>query len=111
MILMNDVPEFNAFEVGQRIQQLRVEKGIKSIDMAAVLELHKDVYSRIENGRCICRIDKLYQIAQYLDASVDYILTGDREKEDMREIGRLLVNKQPKEIQKAVSILQILLED
>ena len=50
MILSYDIEKFDAFSVSQRIQEKRIEKKIKAIDMANALEINKDQYSRIEKA-------------------------------------------------------------
>lgn len=64
------------FEIGQRIQSLRIEKGISSIEMAELLGICKNQLSRIENGRANCTISQLFVIAQVLNCSVDFIMFG-----------------------------------
>ena len=61
------------FEIGQRIQKMRIKEGLKSIDLATELGITKNQMSRIENGRANCTIPHLYIIAQILNCSVDYL--------------------------------------
>lgn len=61
------------FEIGQRIQKMRIKEGLKSIDLATELGITKNQMSRIENGRANCTITQLYIIAQILNCSVDYL--------------------------------------
>ena len=61
------------FEIGQRIQEMRIKEGLKSIDLATELGITKNQMSRIENGRANCTIPQLYIIAQILNCSVDYL--------------------------------------
>ena len=61
------------FEIGQRIQKMRIKEGLKSIDLATELGITKNQMSRIENGRANCTIPQLYIIAQILNCSVDYL--------------------------------------
>lgn len=90
MILSYDIEKFDAFSVGQRIQEKRIEKKIKAIDMANALEISKDQYSRIENGRSICSTEKLFQISQYLNVSSDYLLYGKEQKDLLSQINLIL---------------------
>ena len=41
--------------------------------------------SRIENGRANCTLQQMFILAQVLESSVDYILFGRKEKEQMTE--------------------------
>ena len=71
-----DFNEYNSdvqFQIGQRIQKLRIDK---KIDLAAVLDIHSNQMSRIENGRANCTVPQLYVISQILGCSVDYLLFG-----------------------------------
>ncbi len=67
-------------QIGQRIQQARLEKGMPAVDLAAYLNIDKNQMSRIENGRANCTIDKLYVIAQVLECSADFLLSGKKVK-------------------------------
>lgn len=73
-------------EIGKRIQQKRVEKGIKAIDFAEVIGIGNNQLSRIENGKAVCRVEHLFVIAQYLDVPVDYLLYGNICKSNQREL-------------------------
>ena len=98
MILRDNVDALNNPAIGQRIRDTRVQKGYKSIDMAEALEISKDQYSRIENGRSTCSTQKLFQIAQYLDVTTDYLLFGDKQQGILSQITVLLGGKGDKEL-------------
>ena len=58
-----DFNEYNSdvqFQIGQRIQKLRIDKKIAAV----------------ENGRANCTVPQLYVISQILGCSVDYLLFG-----------------------------------
>lgn len=65
-------------EIGQRIQEARLAKGIAGVEVAAYLGIGKNQMSRIETGRANCTIPQLYVLAQLLDCSVEYILFGKK---------------------------------
>lgn len=44
------------FEIGQRIQEMRLDKNMKSIELATELGITRNQMSRIENGRANCTI-------------------------------------------------------
>lgn len=106
MILSYDIEKFDAFSVSQRIQEKRIEKKIKAIDMANALEISKDQYSRIENGRSICSTEKLFQISQYLNVSSDYLLYGKEQKDLLSQINLILSELNEKELLRAKNVLQ-----
>lgn len=76
-----DFNEYNSdvqFQIGQRIQKLRIDKKIVAVDLAAVLDIQSNQMSRIENGRANCTVPQLYVISQILGCSVDYLLFGQQ---------------------------------
>lgn len=98
-MLKDSVEKMDCFAIGQRIQEVRIQKGIKAIDMAVALEMSKDQYSRIENGRSVCSTQKLCQISQYLDVSADYLLFGNRQEGIMEQIYNLLAKRDKSELE------------
>ena len=75
----DEIREFDKnvqWEIGQRIQEARLAKGIAGVEVAAYLEIGKNQMSRIENGKANCTIPQLYVLAQLLECSVEYILFG-----------------------------------
>ena len=108
MIFSESILEFDPIQLGQRIQEVRTQKGIKSIDMAMQLEMSTNQYSRIECGHSICKIQVLHKIAQYLEVSTDYLLYGSEEDQYVRKIYQLFKGKQPKEIEKMLQVIQIM---
>lgn len=59
-------------KVGNRIQELRNEKGMKQVDLAAKIQGDIDTtnISRIESGRTNPTIHTLYRIAEALEVSL-----------------------------------------
>lgn len=98
-MLKDSVNNLDNFALGQRIQETRIQKKIKSVDMAVALDMSKDQYSRIENGRSACSTQKLYQIAQYLEVSVDYLLFGDSKEGIIGQIYAMLMEKKQSELE------------
>lgn len=98
-MLKDSVKSLDNFAVGQRIQEVRIQKGIKAVDMAVALDMSKDQYSRIENGRSVCSTQKLYQIAQYLEVSADYLLFGEEQTGIIAQISELLKNRNKNELE------------
>lgn len=105
-IFTKEVKSLDAFAVGQRIQDARICKGIKAIDLAEMLELSKDQYSRIENGRSLCNTKKLYLISQYLDASADYILTGNKSEDILHQLSAVMEGRSEKDLERARRVLE-----
>ena len=110
MVLLNTVKEIKYSDVGQRITDARLEKGISSTDMAAVLDISRESYSRAEHGTLALKMEKMYLISRYLEVSLDYLLTGnDGVNIDPRFI-KQLAGRSKKDIEKAYRMLQILFE-
>jgi transcriptional regulator with XRE-family HTH domain len=78
-------------EIGKRIKELRVRKGMTQEELAGRTELSTRTIQRIENGEVDPRAYSLQMIAKALD--VDYSLfvedkpTEDEEKNDQRILG------------------------
>lgn len=105
-IFTKEVKSLDAFALGQRIQEARICNGIKAIDLAELLELSKDQYSRIENGRSVCSTEKLYLISQYLNTSADYLLSGNKPEEILHQLNVVLDGKSEKELERARRVLE-----
>ena len=82
-------------EIGQRIQEMRLDKNMKSIELATELGITRNQMSRIENGRANCTISQLFILLQILGGSADYILFGkkyEREIKITKEQKEVLIN-------------------
>lgn len=108
MIFTEHIQEFEPVSIGQRIQDIRLQKGIKALDMATQLDLSKDQYSRIERGISICKLTTLHKIAQYLEVSADYLLYGRDEDWYMSRIYIYLRKMKRTDIEKSVKVLEII---
>ena len=89
-----DVQEYSddiRFQIGQRIQEMRLEKGIPGIEVAAILNIGKNQLSRIETGRANCTVPQLFVLAQMLDCSVDYLMFGKKEVHLSKEQEQLVL--------------------
>ena len=94
--------------IGQRIREVRKSKGIKSVDLAAQLNLSADQYCRIESGKSTCSLKNLYLISQYLQVSTDYILFGRKKYDTLLKIVEILNGKSEREVDKARRVLEAL---
>lgn len=108
MTFPENIQEFDSFSMGKRIQDIRLQKGIKALDMAVQVELSKDQYSRIERGTSICKITTLYKIAQYLEVSADYLLYGKADELYIDQIRICLKGMKRREKEKLIKILEII---
>ena len=60
MHILEDEQTMNNVAIGQRIRDARKKNGYSSFEMAALLYLSKDQYSRIECGRSRCKSEHLF---------------------------------------------------
>lgn len=103
-----EIDDPDAYAIGQRIQEIRRQKGIRGLDLAVWLDIGKNQLSRIECGECLCTTKTLYEAAQYLEVSADYLLYGRKESEYIDQIGQLLQGKKPEEIEKMIQVMKIM---
>ncbi len=76
---------FDQVEFGKRIAEQRKINNLTQEDLAERLGVNKMHISRIERGISACSIDLLLEMAEALQVSTDYLMTG---KNPEREITR-----------------------
>ena len=59
---------------GQRIKQLRLEKGLSQQELAAVLDIEKSSLSRLEAGKKNSKLYTLYKVAKALEVPLSKLL-------------------------------------
>ena len=59
--------------VGQKLKEIREQKGLKSKDVAAALGMNKSTYSHYEQGERFPKLDTFYDICKYYDINPDYL--------------------------------------
>ena len=87
--------EFNQKLFGQRIQDARMTRGITQEEFAEEIDVSPSYYQKLERGVRTCSLDILVSIAEHLNVSTDYLLTGKRSstkeiKKALMESSRLL---------------------
>ena len=70
-------------QIGWRIQEKRIEKGITAVDLSTYLNITANQVSRIERGCAGIDIYKLIVICKILGVSADYILFGEMKEENI----------------------------
>ena len=60
--------------IGERLKQLRKEKGITQKTVAVHLGMVETSYQRFEYGTVRPGLEKLIALADYFDVSVDYLI-------------------------------------
>ena len=58
---------------GERLKELRLEKGLGQVALAKELGVAKSVISLWENGQCEPTLGNLIRLAKYFDVSIDYL--------------------------------------
>lgn len=58
----------------KRIRDIREDKDLKQSDIAKILGIKQQQYSRIETGERELHIDQLIKLCQFYKLSADYIL-------------------------------------
>jgi DNA-binding XRE family transcriptional regulator len=70
------VSESSLRELGNRLRQLRGERGFSQEGFAEVCGLHRTAIGLIERGKSSSRLDTLLMISQALDVPVSRLLSG-----------------------------------
>lgn len=65
---------FNQTVFCERLRDLRTKHGLSQARFGAVLGISKPAISDIERGRRTTTIDKLVEIADFFDVSLDYLV-------------------------------------
>lgn len=71
----------NTEEMGKRIRELRIEKGWTGIKMSTKIGVDQSYYSKIEKGKHEIKLEKLYEIADIFNVSLDYLTARTNNKE------------------------------
>ncbi len=71
----------NTVEMGKRIKELRTEKEWTGIKMATIIGVDQSYYSKIEKGKHEIKLEKLYEIANIFNVSLDYLTARTNRKE------------------------------
>lgn len=74
---------FNQAEFGKRVAELRKINGMTQEDLAEKVGVNKLHISRMERGVSACSIDLLLEMAEALQASTDYLLTGKNPEQEI----------------------------
>lgn len=101
--------EINRRKIGERIGNQRRKLGFTQQDIYDKMEISQNHYSRIENGHVGISIEKLIQLSNILNISIDYILTGKKfgdKKSDFEEKYNDLSTKQKQFINQQIDCLK-----
>lgn len=99
---------------GERLKELRVEKGLTQEDVANALCVTKQAVSKWENGASFPDVAYLGALADFMGVNIDYLLTGNDnvkiekqieivEKEKIVEVEKEVIKEKPVEVKKHYS--------
>ncbi len=74
-------------DIGTRIKNLRENMDLKQTQIASLLHISQQNYSRYENGQREMPISILVGLAELFDVSVDYLVGVSMTKKDLSAIG------------------------
>ena len=93
-------------EMGDRIKESCKAAGYKHTDLAGFLGIERQHMYRILKGMLPCKSEYIYEIAQILGVSTDYLFFGDKKSNTTFEITRLLDGRTPEQMETAKNILK-----
>ena len=64
-----------------RLEEIRKERGIKQVELAAALEVSRQTIGSLENGRYNPSITLAFKLARYFDMSIEDIFIYEEEKQ------------------------------
>ncbi|WIG97877.1 helix-turn-helix transcriptional regulator [Myxococcus sp. SDU36] len=64
---------------GKAVREARARLGLTQVEVAALLDMHPMVYSRMERGKMLPRVSTLRHVAMVLRTSTDELLGLSRE--------------------------------
>ena len=111
-------------KIGERIRNRRKELRIKQIDLAMELNISRNVMYKLESGGGSLSVDYLYLLSQRLGVSMDYLVTGEDDKDTDEEdgtyyevgkvdkgIANLLQGRSFSELRRAERLLKVLFDE
>lgn len=63
--------------IGQRVRRLRLERGMRIIDLADRTRSNKGTIGQFERGEYSTNMFTFIEVAKVLDVSLDYLAYGD----------------------------------
>ena len=78
---------------GERIQELRKDKGIKQAELAIVLNISRDMLSNYERGKYVMPDDIKLKIAKHFNVSLDYLIGAVDEQIPLTRADRIELPK------------------
>ncbi len=70
----------NMPEIGNRIKELRYNKGIKVRDIVESLGVSENSVMKWQRGDCLPSMDNLYLLCKMLGTTMEYVIAGEEEE-------------------------------
>ncbi|MDD3138032.1 MAG: helix-turn-helix transcriptional regulator [Lachnospiraceae bacterium] len=98
--------EENMKAIGRRIKEARRAAQISSLVLADFIGICKDQMSRIENGKVPIKTEYLFILPQCLNVTADYLLYGNNDLKEHKEITDTLDKLTHEQLQRANKIIK-----
>ena len=72
-------------EIGQRLKQKRIEKSLTLIELSKLSNIPNGTLSKYENNVNNPSIENLYSLSQILNVSINWIVTGKEELNNLSD--------------------------
>ncbi len=70
-------PVIEAWEVGERIRQGRIDNDLTISDVCEVVGVTPQAFDKWQNGLCLPKIDKLLTLARLYNTTMEDLLVGE----------------------------------
>ena len=99
------------YEIGQRVKHLRTNKHLTQEKFAEAIDVTAKHVSSVETGKACLSIDKMIEISDFFDCSLDYLVKGcdtnDINAKIPPTILEILSSNDEKEIATLISFLEM----
>lgn len=88
--------------MNNRLESLRELSDLSKKEFSSILGVSDSIYARWENGKDFIPTKRLYQISNYYQINIDYILglTNKKQKTNPQELNKKLIAQNTKQIRK-----------
>ncbi len=76
---------FSKKKLGENVKMLRREKGITQEELSQITETTRTQVSDIENGKSSTSINIIWNLAEYFNVSIDYLLGRTEDNSPFRK--------------------------
>lgn len=74
--------KYDVTETGKRIRELRIAAGLTQEALAGKVGVYSKYFVHVESGRKACSVDIYVELANVLNVSLDYLITGENSDSD-----------------------------